>query len=103
MAGRLIERVSGQPWPQFLRSQLLDNIGMKAVYFMPTDAFETGDFSLFYPTPNGRGVIPYSTTSYPRPSGSISTNLTDMVKWIRLNLQNGEMAGYARYCRHGSG
>ncbi|MBC7923879.1 MAG: serine hydrolase [Ferruginibacter sp.] len=93
VAGRLIERVSGRPWPDFLRSQILDPIGMNSVYFTPTDALKTSDFSLFYPTPNGNGELPYSTTSYPRASGSIITNLTDIVRWMRLNLQQGKWQG----------
>ena len=93
VAGRLIERVSGQPWSTFLRSQLLDPIGMKTVFVMPADAVKTGDFSLVYATPDSKGETPYSTTAYPRASGSISTTLTDMTKWMRLNLQNGQWQG----------
>ncbi|MBC8153388.1 MAG: serine hydrolase, partial [Bacteroidetes bacterium] len=93
VAGRLIERASGQPWPTFLRSQILDPIGMKTVHFMPDDVVRNPDFSLFYPTPTSLGEQPYSTTPYPRASGSISTNLTDMINWMRLNLQQGNWQG----------
>lgn len=93
VAGRLIERVSGQSWPAFLRSQILDPIGMKTVHFMPDDVIRSTDYSLFYPTPTSPGEQPYSTTSYPRASGSISTNLTDIIAWMRLNLQRGYWQG----------
>lgn len=93
VAGRLIERVSGQPWPLFLQRQLLDPIGMRAVYVMPADGVKTGDFSLVYATAESQGETPNSSTSYPRASGSIHTNLTAMTNWMRLNLQRGRWQG----------
>lgn len=76
VAGRLIERVSGQSWPMHMRSQILDPIGMKAVYFMPDEAVKTEDVSLYrgvYQINHNGGVLNFVTQLTLFPNQQVST------------------------------
>ena len=92
VAGELIEAVSGQPWEEFVRSNILEPAGM------------TTSFS-HYPTPEQRANLasPHAvvegtlkpvwpdTSAATNPAGGIMTNAQDAAKWLMIMADSGRM------------
>lgn len=91
-AGRIIERVSGKPWAQFVREQILTPLGMnrtttsvrdmKDNFAMPHN--ESGGAMRALPVGNIDNVIGVA---------GLNASVADLSKWIRLQLGRGTFEG----------
>lgn len=89
VAGYLIEKISGQPFHEYVEKELLDTIGMPAtVWGVPDD----NDLAQGY-TPSGalRPVPPRAILLYP--AGELSSSPLEMARLVQLLLRRGEVDG----------
>ena len=105
VAGRLIERVSGMSWEEFMRERLLAPAGMSRA---TVDNAARGDLRR-HAHPHARldgpirglgtmerleddVVVPQVAA----PAGGLAVSANDMARWIRLQLARGDLPGEAR-------
>lgn len=85
-AGRIVEKVSGQPWDEFLLQSIVNPLQMQSTTFaFPADA----EFVWPHAEVNGTVIALEAERNYASaiaPAGSMWSNATDMAKWIRSNL-----------------
>ena len=92
IAGLLIERVSGQSFEAFIRSQLTDRLGMTVGFNL--DDLEASDeaarpYMMHEDTRLPAMRLPIRTTA----AGAINTSVTDLANWMLLHLGKGEFGG----------
>jgi CubicO group peptidase (beta-lactamase class C family) len=94
VAGAVIEAASGMPWDAFVRSRILQPLGMTATE--PTLAAIAGRPNVASPHNNVGGTLRVgrNTPVDPvGPAGSIWSSIDDMARWTRFNLNGGELEG----------
>jgi CubicO group peptidase (beta-lactamase class C family) len=94
VAGAVIEAASGMPWDDFVRTRIHEPLGMMATE--GTLAALEGQPNVASPHLNSGGTIQV-TTNLPvdavGPAGSIWSSVDDMARWLRFNLNGGELDG----------
>ena len=90
-AGYLVGQVAGSTWEEFVQKRILNPLDMANTNFSVTKSQESSDFALPYAEVKaGVDEIPFKNIDAMGPAGSINSSVTDMVKWILLNLDNGK-------------
>ena len=90
-AGYLLGQINGSTWEEFVQKRIFDPLGMKDSNFSIKELKKSSDFALPYAASGGQFVkIPFRDYGLIGPAGSINSNVTDMAKWILLNLKNGK-------------
>lgn len=93
-AGHIVEVVSGMSWEEFIKTRIFEPLGMKNSNFSVEGSKHSVDYSLPYSN-NGNKVneVNFRNMDLMGPAGSINSNLMDMLKWLRFNLNNGNVDG----------
>jgi len=94
-AGILVEQISDQSWEGFTKSKIFDPLGMTSSNFT-VDKFESSpDFAYGYKVNNQDSIekMPYKNIDEIGPAGSINSNVNDMLKWIKFQLDAGKVNG----------
>lgn len=94
--GRLVEKVDGRTWEDFVRQELLEPLGMSTACFTPDAAIVNGNFSLAYERSRQTGElnpVPYSRLGGMAPAGAINVNVLELANWVRFNLAKGSFGG----------
>jgi CubicO group peptidase (beta-lactamase class C family) len=93
-AGVLIERLSGNTWEEFVRRRILDPLDMKTSNFSVTDSQKMPDFSLPYQEKRGEvKEIPFRNIDAIGPAGSINSSVSEMTRWLLVQLGKGKFEG----------
>ena len=102
-AGRIIEVVSGQPYAQFLQTQLFDPLGMKDTTFWPTPEQQKRLATSYKPnpakddlepTPIGQLRSPLDDPArHPMPAGGLFATANDLARFCRMILNDGSLDG----------
>jgi CubicO group peptidase (beta-lactamase class C family) len=98
-AGYLVGRISASSWEDVVRKRILDPLGMTDTNFSTGVSLKNDNYALPYAEEEGniKRVPFYSGFSGVHdnvaPAGSINSNVLDMVKWIKLHLQEGNWNG----------
>ncbi len=93
-AGYLAGEVADQSWEDVVRGRIFGPLGMKASNFSVLESQKTSDFALPYTEKEKKAVeIPFRNIDVIGPAGSINSNLTDMVRWVKLHLSDGAVGG----------
>jgi CubicO group peptidase (beta-lactamase class C family) len=90
--GRLVEKLDGRVWEDFIRQEFFGPLGMPSACFTPDEAIVNGNFSLAYERPRGTGrldPVAYSRLGGMAPAGAIGANVLEMANWLRFNLGKG--------------
>ncbi len=94
VAGAVIEAASGMPWDAFLHTRIFEPLGMHATE--ATLARLEGQSNVASPHLVTGGTIRL-TTNLPvdqvGPAGSVWSSVDDMARWLRFNLNGGELDG----------
>ncbi len=91
-AGYLVEQVSGMSWEDFVRARIFAPLGMSASNLSVIESQKADDFALPYAEDKDQlKLIPFRNIDAIGPAGSINSNLTDMVQWVKLNLNKGKV------------
>jgi CubicO group peptidase (beta-lactamase class C family) len=100
--GRIVEVVSGQPFPEFLQKRIFDPLGMKDTGFYLTDA-QLPRLAKSYALDNGtlsevtiaflNGRSPTDRGRYPAPNGGLFSTASDYTRFCRMLLNGGALDG----------
>lgn len=94
VAGKVIERVSGKKWQDFIQSRILDPLGMKTTKTSDKQ-IGRGD-NAAHPHNEHTGTlapIGYTSLDSGAPAGAIISNASESANWLRLQLGNGKFEG----------
>jgi len=93
-AGQIIPAVTGKSWEEYIREKILLPLGMKTSN-LSTNAFKTGDnYALPHSKVDGTlQVVPFMDLDNAAPAGAINSSVTEMSKWVMLQLNHGKIPG----------
>ncbi|EHJ00558.1 Beta-lactamase [Clostridium sp. DL-VIII] len=93
-AGYLVELVTGITWEEFVKSRILEPLGMNSTNFSVDVSKKSSDYSKPY-AQKGEEIneIDFRKLDAVAPAGSMNSNLTDMLKWLNLHLNKGKVNG----------
>jgi CubicO group peptidase (beta-lactamase class C family) len=96
MAGHLVEALSGTPWEDFLRSELLEPLGMGRSNLSAADLRAEPDHATGYERRQGV-VAPVPPRPMPAmtPAGGINSCASDLARWLLAQLGEGRVDGQA--------
>lgn len=91
--GHLVGKLSGESFEDYVRHRILDPLGMHQSTFLIADADEglRTDPHVWRWGPVVNDICPYNRRH--APSSTLNTNVVDMARWIRANLNGGELEG----------
>lgn len=93
-AGYIIELVTGMTWEEFVKLRIFEPLGMNSTNFSVDVSKKSDNYS----QPYSEKVSEVHQTNFRNldeigPAGSINSNLTDMLKWLKLHLNKGKVNG----------
>ena len=92
-AGLAVGTVAGSTWQEFLKKRIFKPLGMTAVCKV-SEAEKSPDHSHGHVPYNGKIVlVPTPKHDNSTAAGAVNASATDMSKWIRLHLNDGEFGG----------
>jgi CubicO group peptidase (beta-lactamase class C family) len=97
VAGEVIEAVSGLTWEQFVRTRILDRIGMTHSDVHHSAAGKPGNVATPHAEVNDsvRPVAPFLSDNT-NPAGGIVSGAEDMARWVMVQLDSGRVADGTR-------
>jgi len=92
VAGRIIEKVSGKPWGEFVKERILDPLGMTRT---ATTIKNLPDNAAFPHNESGGAlrVLPRGNVDGAASAAGLNSSVSDLSKWIRLQLGRGKFEG----------
>lgn len=93
-AGQLIPRVTNQSYEDFIRQRIFEPLGMTSSNLSITALEDAANISTPYAKIDGKiQAVQWHSVDSMAPAGSINSNLADLVKWLRLQLNGGTFNG----------
>jgi len=90
-AGEVIGKVTGKPWSDAVKTQILSPLGMDRTVMRVRDLKD--NFSYGHVTRQENNAIPPVAWDAPGAAGGIWSSSNDMLKWISCNLNSGVYKG----------
>lgn len=89
-AGYIVEAVTGLTWEEFVKDRIFDKIDMNNTNFSVHETQEQENYAKPYVLKDKKvKEIPFMNIDQVGPAGSINSTITDMVKWLKLQLNQG--------------
>jgi len=89
-AGYLVEHLTGQSWEENVRRRIFDPLGMTNSNFSVRDSQQSPDYALPYREKDDQiEPMRFRNIDLIGPAGSINSSVSDMSKWLVLNLNHG--------------
>ena len=97
VAGEVIEAASGQTWEEFVRTRILERVGMTHSDVHHSAAGRPGNVATPHAELNDtvRPVAPFLSDNT-NPAGGIVSGAEDMAKWVMVQLDSGRVADGTR-------
>jgi len=97
VAGEVIEAVSGQTWEDFVRTRILEPVGMGGAAVRHSAALADGNVATPHAEVEGtvRAVQPF-TSDNTNPAGGIMAGAADMARWLIVQLDSGRIRSSGR-------
>ncbi|MEO8778524.1 MAG: serine hydrolase domain-containing protein [Rhodanobacter sp.] len=93
LAGYIVQRVSGQPFDQYVAEHIFKPLGMDHSSFdQPLPASLAANMSTGYHSASNKTIIPFEAIEV-GPAGSLSATGADMAKFMLAQLDNGQYNG----------
>jgi len=93
-AGEIIPKVTGMQWEDFIKEKIFIPLGMNNTLALSKDYPAANNKCEPHTIDNGKLVkIPYCQIDNLAPAGSISSSVSDMSKWVMMQLNNGKLDG----------
>lgn len=94
-AGYMAGKLSGTSWEEAVTQHILTPLGMKSTSFTITDLKKMPDYALPYEKDDDENVheINFQPLDAMGPTGSMNSNLDDMIGYIRMHLNEGKHGG----------
>jgi CubicO group peptidase (beta-lactamase class C family) len=90
-AGCLIERITGISWERFVTERILQPLAM-TTSSVKEQIDDSADYALPYELQGARlAGVPYTHSAALNPAGGITSNVQDMVEWLKLHLNGGKV------------
>jgi hypothetical protein len=94
LAGEVVARTSGEPWPDYVRSHIFVPLGMRSSFAKASDLQDRGNIASAHMLKSGNvQAIPLLNLDNIAPAGAIVSNVTDMTQWVRFQLGENIAAG----------
>ncbi len=94
VAGEVIHKASGKTWAEFLKEKIFLPLGMNNTLALSKDIKTAANKAAAHTVVMGElKKIPYGNIDNIAPAGSISSSVTDMSKWVLLQLERGKLDG----------
>src|SRR6202161_1259000 len=93
-AGQIIPAVTGVTWESYLRTHVLDPLGMKTTTLSVAALKASANHA--YPHERVDGVlrtIDFVSLDNAAPAGAINSSVSEMAKWVQLQLNRGAFPG----------
>lgn len=93
-AGEIIPRACGLSWEQFIKDSLFTPLGMSHSIALSKDLPSAPNKCVPYTMADGKLMrIPFCSIDNLAPAGSISSSVSDMSKWVLMQLGRGKYEG----------
>lgn len=92
-AGRIIEKVSGKSWGEFVKERILNPLGMTRTTTSIKDLSDNAAFPHNESGGNGLRVLHRGNVDGAAAAAGLNSSVADMAKWIRLQLGAGAFEG----------
>ncbi|MES2402972.1 MAG: serine hydrolase domain-containing protein [Pseudomonadota bacterium] len=93
LAGYIVQRVSGEPFDQYVEAHILKPLAMShSTFVQPLPSALAGDFATGYITATDKDTVPFEVIEA-YPAGSFTSSATDMAKFMIMQLQGGRFDG----------
>ncbi|MBI5486257.1 MAG: serine hydrolase [Deltaproteobacteria bacterium] len=93
-AGRIIETISGVSWGDFIRSRLLEPLGMSRTTVNAAERAALNNVAAPHMEVDGSLVtLPSFDMDVLAPAGALGSSAADMARWVLLQLENGTVEG----------
>ncbi len=93
-AGLLVGHVAGTTWEDFVKKRILDRLGMINSNFSVNISQQADDYALPYiEKKDSITLTDFRNIDAMGPAGSINSNAEDMARWLKLQLNGGEVNG----------
>jgi CubicO group peptidase (beta-lactamase class C family) len=91
VAGRIIEKVTGQTYEQAMRELIFEPLGMKHSWFFPNEVMTRRFVVGHNQAPDGTISVarPWAMARNGNPAGGITANAADQIAWARFHLGDG--------------
>ncbi len=94
VAGAVIEKASGLTWEQFVKTRILDRIGMTSSDSRYGEPRPGDNISGTHAIVDGKmQLVPPMTSDNTNPAGGVMSGAADMAKWLMVQLDSGKVAG----------
>ena len=95
VAGRVIEKVSGQTWQDFIKYNILEPIGLECTLTWSRDIFEYGNHTYPHMIDYDEGIVnvPFTISDQIGAAGMMWSCVDDMEKYLSFLLNNSEVDG----------
>ncbi|HRW29519.1 MAG: beta-lactamase family protein [Alphaproteobacteria bacterium] len=94
LAGRIVERLSGMRFHDFVRTNILDPLGMDHTRLLDVNVENDPDRADAHQYYKGKEYqIPYPYIEYTQSAGMINSTPEDMAKWMKFLLAKGKWNG----------
>lgn len=93
-AGQAVGAASGGTWEAFVKTRILDPLGMRNTDFSAKDIVQAADYSEPYEKRDGKvRRVPRLNFDNIGPAGSINSSVDDLARWVRMQLGGGMFEG----------
>lgn len=92
-AGKVIEKVSGIPWADFVRQNVFQPLGMTNTFSQITQVKSNNISQLHYRIDKKIQIISRDTADVVGPAGSVMSCVDDMGVWIKTMMDSSKYAG----------
>jgi CubicO group peptidase (beta-lactamase class C family) len=93
-AGVLVERITNESWDDRIKQRLFAPVGMTHSNTSVRDMPASPDYSFGYVSRNGKAVgVPFRNIDAVGPAGSINSNVADMLRYVQMHIDQGQVGG----------
>lgn len=94
VAGQIVPAVTGQSWEEAIEKRIFEPLGMNASNTSVRYLRDEKNVATPHEIVEGKLIpIAYDNMDATAPAGAINSNVVDMAKWMRLNLNGGQYNG----------
>lgn len=94
-AGEIINRVTGKTWATYLRDSIFRPLGMNNTVALSKDLISVSNKAVPHTYNHDQQLIkiPFCEIDNLAPAASVSSSVSDMSKWVLMQLDNGKLNG----------
>jgi CubicO group peptidase (beta-lactamase class C family) len=92
-AGKIIEKISRQPWDQFIRERIFTPLGMTRTVPLLRDVNPANQTKPHYRIEGKIEVIEHTSADQIGPAGSVWSSIEDISKWVTCMLDSSKYEG----------